>query len=215
MDWARTRQRVNATVTPAGSLDVLSKREVERFCDAAGDEIYALFRQCALAVLNSGSSVDDAKRVLEQYSDFEIRVIPEERGIKLELANAPAEAFVDGRMIQGIREHLFAVLRVQQAQRHREIALLRSFGASRRLLRRRWQVEFLLLGGLAGLLGGIAASLLAWLAATRLFHFPYLPGAGVPLAGLVAGAVLLPLAALAATRRLLDAPPLAILHRDA
>ncbi len=103
--------RVHATVRPAGSLDVLSRREVERFCDAAGEEVYALFRQCALAVLNSGSPVDDAKRVLEQYRDFGIRVIPEERGIKLELDNAPPEAFVDGRMIQGIREHLFAVLR--------------------------------------------------------------------------------------------------------
>ena len=34
-----------------------------------------------------------------------------ERGIKLELRNAPASAFVDGVMIKGIREHLFAVLR--------------------------------------------------------------------------------------------------------
>ncbi|HHB12820.1 MAG TPA: DUF4478 domain-containing protein, partial [Chromatiales bacterium] len=111
MDWKRAPERVNATVTPAGSLDVLSKREVERFCDTAGDEIYGLFRQCALAVLNSGSAVDDARRVLELYHDFDIRVIPEERGIKLELTQAPPEAFVDGRMIQGIREHLFAVLR--------------------------------------------------------------------------------------------------------
>ena len=32
-------------------------------------------------------------------------------GVKLELHNAPAAAFVDGRMIRGIKEHLFAVLR--------------------------------------------------------------------------------------------------------
>ena len=32
-------------------------------------------------------------------------------GVKLELHNAPAGAFVDGRMIRGIQEHLFAVLR--------------------------------------------------------------------------------------------------------
>ena len=34
-----------------------------------------------------------------------------ERGIKLEIKGAPAIAFVDGKMIKGIHEHLFAVLR--------------------------------------------------------------------------------------------------------
>ena len=33
------------------------------------------------------------------------------QGIKLRLENAPDAGFVDGRMIRGIREHLFAVLR--------------------------------------------------------------------------------------------------------
>ncbi len=32
-------------------------------------------------------------------------------GIKLEIRNAPAPAFVDGEMIRGIKEQLFAVLR--------------------------------------------------------------------------------------------------------
>jgi len=32
-------------------------------------------------------------------------------GIKLEIKNAPAAAFVDGEMIRGLKEHLFAVLR--------------------------------------------------------------------------------------------------------
>ena len=42
---------------------------------------------------------------------FDIRVIQEERGIKLQVTGAPAHAFVDGKMIKGINEHLFAVLR--------------------------------------------------------------------------------------------------------
>jgi hypothetical protein len=37
--------------------------------------------------------------------------LPVERGIKLEVKGAPASAFVDGLMIKGINEHLFAVLR--------------------------------------------------------------------------------------------------------
>ena len=32
-------------------------------------------------------------------------------GIKLEMQHAPGSAFVDGEMIRGIKEHLFAVLR--------------------------------------------------------------------------------------------------------
>jgi hypothetical protein len=55
--------------------------------------------------------MDDGKELLERYPDFEIRVVQEERGIKLEVKNAPAHAFVDGKMIKGINEHLFAVLR--------------------------------------------------------------------------------------------------------
>ena len=38
-------------------------------------------------------------------------MVQEERGIKLEVKGAPASAFVDGKMIKGINEHLFAVLR--------------------------------------------------------------------------------------------------------
>lgn len=102
---------VDALISPKGSLSVLSRSEMSKLLDASQGGLYLLFRRCSLAVLNSGSYLDDGKELLERYRDFDIRVVPEERGIKLELRNAPAEAFVDGRMIQGIREHLFAVLR--------------------------------------------------------------------------------------------------------
>jgi predicted Rossmann-fold nucleotide-binding protein len=102
---------VNSRITPEGSLEVLSQLEVSKLCDHSQGGLYEMFRRCALAVLNCGSHIDDAKRVLEAFKDFEIRVIQQERGIKLELINAPASAFVDGEMIRGIKEHLFAVLR--------------------------------------------------------------------------------------------------------
>ena len=38
-------------------------------------------------------------------------MVRRERGIKLELSNAPEHAFVDGHIIKGIQEHLFSVLR--------------------------------------------------------------------------------------------------------
>ncbi|MCH8177590.1 MAG: DUF3412 domain-containing protein, partial [Proteobacteria bacterium] len=42
---------------------------------------------------------------------FKIRVVPQERGIKLEFENAPTSAYVDGQVITGIQEQLFSVLR--------------------------------------------------------------------------------------------------------
>ena len=102
---------VNACITPEGRLDVLSKAEVTKLLDTSQGGLYRLFRNCSLAVINCGSTMDDAKVLLERYPDFEIRVIQEQRGIKLDLKSAPAHAFVDGKIIKGINEHLFAVLR--------------------------------------------------------------------------------------------------------
>ncbi len=101
----------NAIISPLGSLDILSKIEVSKLLDTSQSGLYTLFRNCSLAVLNSGSSLDDGKKLLERYHDFDIRVLQQERGIKLELIAAPSHAFVDGEIIKGINEHLFAVLR--------------------------------------------------------------------------------------------------------
>ncbi len=51
------------------------------------------------------------RAIFDRYKDFEIRLGRQAWGIKLEVKNAPASAFVDGSMIRGIKEHLFAVLR--------------------------------------------------------------------------------------------------------
>ena len=64
-----------------------------------------------LAVLNSGSDLDDARIIFEKYKDFDLKIVRQAWGIKLEIKNAPAAAFVDGEMIRGLKDHLFAVLR--------------------------------------------------------------------------------------------------------
>ncbi len=101
----------DALIQPQGKLDVLSRAEVSKLLDTSQGGLYTLFRNCALAVLNCGSVLDDGKELLERYATFEIEVLQEERGLQLALTGAPAEAFVDGAMIRGISEHLFAVLR--------------------------------------------------------------------------------------------------------
>ena len=102
---------VDAVISPEGRLDVLSKAEVTKLLDTSQGGLYKLFRNCSLAVINCGSTMDDGKELLERYPDFEIHVIQQQRGIKLDVKAAPAHAFVDGIMIKGINEHLFAVLR--------------------------------------------------------------------------------------------------------
>ncbi len=99
-----------ASVRPRLSLDLLSQREMASLVQANRD-VHAVYRRCALAVLNTGGSIDDARAVAASYENFEIRVVPEPRGLKLELSNAPAQAFVDGQMIEGISAHLFSGLR--------------------------------------------------------------------------------------------------------
>ncbi|EEX65311.1 nucleotide 5'-monophosphate nucleosidase PpnN [Vibrio metoecus] len=98
-------------VSPAGSMDLLSQLEVERLKKTASSDLYQLYRNCSLAVLNSGSHTDNSKELLDKYRNFDITVMRRERGIKLELANPPEHAFVDGQIIKGIQEHLFSVLR--------------------------------------------------------------------------------------------------------
>jgi len=102
---------VSAHIYPAGILTTLSRMEVERLHDASRGDLAALLRRCALAVLNSGNQGDDAEAMMALYHDFEIEVQQFNRGIRLELKNAPGSAFVDGRMIQGVRELLSSVIR--------------------------------------------------------------------------------------------------------
>ncbi|MDH3901633.1 MAG: nucleotide 5'-monophosphate nucleosidase PpnN [Xanthomonadales bacterium] len=102
---------MSARIYPAGILTMLSRMEVERLHDASRGELGDLLRRCALAVLNSGNESDDAEELLKLHRDFEIEIQQVNRGIRLELSNAPGSAFVDGIMVQGVRELLSAVIR--------------------------------------------------------------------------------------------------------
>jgi predicted Rossmann-fold nucleotide-binding protein len=102
---------IDTQISPEGRLDVLSKIEVHKLLDNSHGGLHPVFRNCSLAVLNCGNYLDDGKELLERYQSFDISIIQRERGIKLDIKGAPASAFVDNKMIKGIHEHLFAVLR--------------------------------------------------------------------------------------------------------
>ena len=109
------RKTVDTQVGPRGTMELLSQREIEVLTEATQLpehlEMLETFRRCALAVLNTGNDGDDAHELFERYADFSVEVSRRTRGLKLIVRNAPRAAFVDGRMVEGVREHLFAVLR--------------------------------------------------------------------------------------------------------
>lgn len=92
-------------------MDLLSQIEVSILKRTASSDLYQLFRNCSLAVLNSGSKTDNSKELIAKYPNFDINVLQRERGVKLELINPPEKAFVDGRIIRSLQANLFSVLR--------------------------------------------------------------------------------------------------------
>ncbi|HEY9255141.1 MAG TPA: nucleotide 5'-monophosphate nucleosidase PpnN [Stenotrophomonas sp.] len=102
---------VDARIYPRGGLDVLSRAEVARLRDASAGGMHELLRRCALAVLTSGSASDDPRAARDLYPDFDIQVTQQDRGVRIDLKKAPAMAFVDGEIIRGVAELLFAVVR--------------------------------------------------------------------------------------------------------
>ena len=83
---------VDTLISPEGRLEVLSKAEVSKLLDTSQGGLDQIFRKCALAVLNAGSSIDDGKELLERYKDFDIKIIQRERGIKLDIRGAASES---------------------------------------------------------------------------------------------------------------------------
>lgn len=94
-----------------GMMSQLSQLEVDRLNQSTSKELHTIFRNCCLAVLNSGAEKDDFEAMFAPYADFNVNVIRRERGVKIELVNPPELSFVDGKIMQGVHEHLFAVLR--------------------------------------------------------------------------------------------------------
>lgn len=109
-------------IAARGGMTLLSQDEVNKMMDMGKGSTHELFRKCCLAVLNCDAKEDDAMAVLSRYKEFDVKLLPRERGIHLEFINAPAQAFVDGKMISGIRDSIFSVLRdiIFQSSEHND-----------------------------------------------------------------------------------------------
>ncbi|MGH8281137.1 MAG: ABC transporter permease, partial [Gammaproteobacteria bacterium] len=107
---------------------------------------------------------------------------------------------------------LLAAVQATRDERRFEAAVLRALGASRRLLRSATAIEYAALGFTAGLLGALAATLVAWLLASRVFSLPYHPDWRVWIVGIIAGTLIVGLSGLLANRSVLNVPPVETLR---
>jgi putative ABC transport system permease protein len=107
---------------------------------------------------------------------------------------------------------LLAAVQATRDERRFEAAVLRALGASRALVRAAAAAEYAALGFTAGLLGALAATLVAWVLASEVFSLPYTLDWRVWVVGLVAGTAIVGLSGVVATRRVLRVPPVETLR---
>ena len=107
---------------------------------------------------------------------------------------------------------LYAALMGSTAERTREAGLLRALGATRGQLASAQRIEFVLVGGLSGLLAASGAAALGWALAEYQFKFPWHAEPRVWVAGLVAGAVCALAGGWLGLRGVLKQPPLQTLR---
>ncbi len=96
---------------PEGHLQILSYQEAQQLCDASDQGLNDLLKQCTLAVLNTGSTSDDGLSLMDRFKDYDIQVYVQGRGVKVQLTHPPVNAFVDGELMRGLKEQIFAVVR--------------------------------------------------------------------------------------------------------
>ncbi len=102
---------------------------------------------------------------------------------------------------------LFAALQSQRAERRRELAILKTIGASRKQLKKTILTEFALVGGIAGLLAGTFAMLASNIAAYSLFDLQPTFNFFLIFIGVGSGAVLVGIAGYINLRPLLQVAP--------
>jgi putative ABC transport system permease protein len=183
LDW--DSMRVNFfVITPAGSLAGKPTSYITSFHLPVGreDVVTELVRRFP------NLTVIDVAALLRQMQDTLDQVV---RAVQL----------VFGFSLLAGLVVLYAALQAGAGERRHELAVLRALGGRRRQLRDALLAEFLVLGGCAGLLAGLAATALGTALARWVFQLAYLPAPWLLLVGLAAGGAGVVAAGLAATRR--------------
>jgi len=109
---------------------------------------------------------------------------------------------------------LLAAVQSTRDERRFEAAVLRAIGASRQRLRAAAVAEYAALGFASGLLGALAATLVAWALAVRIFNLPYSVDWRVWVVGVFVGTAIVAFSGIMATRKVLNAPPIETLRES-
>ena len=158
-----------------------------------------------------GGMLADLVRELPSLTLFDVDALMQQVRHLMDEANLAVEYVFLFTLGAGIVV-LLAAVQATRDERRFEAAVLRALGASRARLRSAAAAEYAALGFTAGLLGALAATLVAWVLASQVFSLPYTLDWRVWLLGLGAGTVIVSLSGLAATRRVLKTPPVETLR---
>jgi putative ABC transport system permease protein len=109
---------------------------------------------------------------------------------------------------------LLAAVQATRDERRYESAMLRTLGASRRVVFQGVAAEFIVLGALSGLLAAAGATAVGYLLATQVFDLQYSPDPWVWLIGVAGGAALVGSAGILAARSVVSHPPMQALRAD-
>ncbi len=128
--------------------------------------------------------------------------------VTLAISIVGAIALTSGALI------LIGAVAMTKFQRVYEAAILRTLGASTRVLGAMLALEYTALGLLAGLVGAAAALALSWAVCRHLFHITWRPAPGLLTAGALLTSVLVGLIGVLASADVLRKKPLATLRAE-
>jgi putative ABC transport system permease protein len=126
--------------------------------------------------------------------------------VRLAVSVVGGVALVSGLLI------LIGAVAMTKFQRLREVALLKTLGASSRIIAAMLVIEYGLLGALAGAVGALAAVALSWTIATRVLQIAWEPAIATHLAGVLITAVVVGGVGVLASLDVLRRKPLAVLR---
>jgi len=142
---------------------------------------------------DQGAMIPELVRAFPNITVIDIATLVRQLNATLNQVSRAVEVVFGFALLAGLAV-LYAALQASADERRHELAVLRALGARRRQLASALLAEFAALGALAGLLAGVAASLIAWGLARFAFRLEYWPQPSLWGIGLVAGVVLVVIA---------------------
>jgi putative ABC transport system permease protein len=153
----------------------------------------------------------DFSRHFPEVTAIDLEALLEQvRGV-MDKASLAVQYVFGFTLLAGVMVLLAAVQSTLDERRY-ESAMLRTLGASRRVVLLGVAAEFTTLGLLSGILGAIGASAAGYVLATRVFNLNYDFSPAVWGLGLLSGAVLVGVSGTLATRSVVNHPPAATLR---